>query len=197
MAINCRNKEVMKVEDKEILALYYERSEHAIRETDIKYGKLCRKISMGLLNDKRDSEEIINDTWITMWDTIPPKKPNPFKAYVCRVVKNLSMKKYEYNHAMKRRSNYETSLEELADCISNGGNVEDSALQKELAGVINRFLDSLSKEKRIMFLRRYWFMHSVKEIAKDNHISEKSASMRLTRIRQQLREYLIREGYVL
>lgn len=185
------------MKDEEILALYYQRSEYAIRETELKYGKLCRKISMGILKDKRDSEEIINDTWIAMWDAIPPKKPNPLKAYVCRVVKNLSIKKYEYNHAKKRKSNYEISLEELEDCISDERNVENNALQRELSCLINCFMESLPKEKRIMFLRRYWFMHSVKEIAKDNHISEKNASMKLARIRQQLKIYLIREGYTL
>lgn len=181
--------------DEEILALYYERSENAICETDRKYGKLCRKISIGIIQDKRDSEEIINDTWLALWGSIPPGKPDSFKAYVCRVVKNLSLKKYEYNHARKRRSEYETSLEELADCVSGGENVEESMLQKELVDVINRFLGSISKENRIIFLRRYWFMHSVREIARDNHISEKCASMRLTRIRQQLKTYLHKEGY--
>ncbi len=185
----------MKLTDEEILALYYERSENAICETDRKYGKLCRKISNGIILDKRDREEIINDTWLALWDAIPPGKPDSFKAYVCRVVKNLALKKYEYNHAMKRRSEYEISLEELADCVSGGGNVEESMLQKELVDVINQFLKSISRENRMIFLRRYWFMHSVKDIARDNHISEKSASMRLTRIRQQLKMYLHKEGY--
>lgn len=185
------------MEDVEILALYYKRSEDAIWETDRKYGKLCRTISMNVLNDRRDTEEIMDDTWMAMWDTIPPKKPNPLKAYVCRVVKNLSLKRYEHNHAKKRQSNYEESIEELADCICGKETVESRILGKELEKSVNQFLGNLSKEKRILFLRRYWFMDSVKEIARDNHITEKNASLRLARIRQQLREYLIQEGYVL
>lgn len=182
------------MEDEEILALYLARSEDAIRETELKYGKLCQKISMGILNDRRDSEECLNDTWMVMWNTIPPKKPNPLKAYICRVVKNLSMKKYEYNHAKKRRSEYEASLDELEDCICSSKDVEKSIEKKELTDAVNRFLEKLPREKRILFLRRYWFMHSLKELAKDYHISEKAVSMRLMRTRENLKIFLEREG---
>ena len=189
--------EVMNVEDEEILKLYYARSENAIRETDRKYQKLCRKIAFGILADHRDSEEVVADTWMTLWNTIPPKEPNLFKAYVCRVVKNLALKKYEYNHARKRKSEYESSLDELTECICTRENVEEYVLEKELEEAINEFLENLPKEKRIMFIRRYWFMNSVKKIARDFHISEKSASMRLARLREQLREYLRKESYEL
>ena len=184
------------MEDDEILALYLARSENAITETACKYGKLCLGISFGILHDRRDSEECLNDTWLAMWNTIPPKEPNPFRAYLCRVVKNLSIKKYEYNHAKKRRGEYEASLDELEDCISSRKDIEDSVMQKELIKAVNHFLSELPKEKRILFLRRYWFMHSLKDIARDNHISEKALSMRLARMRGELKEYLGQEGFV-
>ena len=101
------------MEDQKIIDLYTNREERAIHETDKKYGRLCTSISMGILNDIRDSEECVSDTWLTLWNQIPPKKPNPFKAYICRIIKNLSLKRYEYHHAKKRNSQYDLSLEEL------------------------------------------------------------------------------------
>lgn len=183
------------MKDKEIVTLYFERVENAILETDKKYGKLCRKISMGITNDIRDTEEIINDTWMTVWNTIPPKNPHSLKTYICRIAKNLSLKKYEYNHALKRKSEYEYSLEELNDCIGSKENVEEGIMQEELVHVINQFLGNISEENRILFLKRYWFLYSVKDIAKEARISEKNASMRLARIRKQLKQYLRKEGY--
>ncbi len=183
--------------DQEIVAMYFSRSEDAIRETDRKYGCLCRAISMGIVNDSRDCDECLDDTWLTLWNTIPPKEPNPFKAYVCRVAKNLSLKKYEFNHAQKRNSEYETTLNELTECAHSKNYVEEHVDETELVNAINQFLGSLTSKQRVLFLRRYWFTHSVKEIAGDYHISEKTASMRLARIRKKLREFLIREGYLL
>lgn len=187
--------EVDKMKDEKIIELFFQRLEKAIQETDKKYGNLCRNISYRILYNKRDSEEIVNDTWMVLWNHIPPKRPNNFKAFICRITKNLSLKKYEYEHAKKRKSEYEVSINELSDCIMAKNNVENNILQKELAEVINRFLESLPKEKRMLFLKRYWFMKPVKELAKEYHISQKTASMRLSRIRQQLKHYLQEEGY--
>lgn len=186
---------MLQVTDGEIIDLYFARSEDAISETNIKYGKLCFQIIFGILCDKRDSEECINDTWMALWNAIPPKKPNPFKAYVCRVAKNLALKKWEYNHAGKRNSELEMSLEELSDCVNTAVDVEREVEQKLMEDVMNRFLAGLPAEKRILFLRRYWFLHSVKEIADNYHISEKTASMRLARIRKQLKCFLEQEGF--
>ena len=189
------NKGVKKImTDKEIIALYFKRSENAIEQTDVKYGRLCHSISIHILNDKRDSEECVNDTYLTLWNKIPPKEPNPFKAYICRVIKNLSLKKYEFNHAKKRNSEYETSLDELEECVSDGMKVSDSVEFEELKDAINMFLSELPEKKRILFLRRYWFLQPVKEIARDYGITEKNVSMRLLRLRKDLKRYLIDEG---
>lgn len=185
-----RNKGVNNMTDKEIIALYFKRSENAIEQTDVKYGKLCHSISINILNDTRDSEECVNDTYLTLWNKIPPKEPNPFKAYICRIIKNLSLKKYEFNHAKKRNSEYEASLDELEECVSDGTEASESVEFKELQMAIDMFLSELPEKKRILFLRRYWFLQPVKEIAKDYGITEKTASMRLSRLREKLQRYL-------
>lgn len=184
-----------RMEDKDIIALYWERSEKAIEETDIKYGKLCRSISMGIVGDRRDSEEVINDSWLAMWNTLPPQWPKLLKAYVCRIVKNLSLKNFTYNHASKRKCAYQQSLEELDDCAGHGVAIDDGVMREELVKAVNRFLDSLSENNRNIFLARYWFTCSLEEIARQNGITKKTASMRLTRIREQLKKYLRKEGY--
>ena len=117
------------MEDKDIITLYWERSERAIEETDIKYGRLCRSISMGIVDDTRDSEEVINDSWLAVWNTLPPQWPKLFKAYVCRIVKNLSLKRFTHNHALKRKCVYEQSLEELNDCAGHGAAIDDAVMK--------------------------------------------------------------------
>ena len=148
--------------DKEIIALYFKRSENAIEQTDVKYGKLCHSISINILNDTRDSEECVNDTYLTLWNKIPPKEPNPFKAYICRIIKNLSLKKYEFNHAKKRNSEYEASLDELEECVSDGTEASEAVEFKELQMAINMFLSELP-EKTIndskIFLCKFFRKH--------------------------------------
>ena len=183
------------ISDKEIISLFNERSEQAISKTSDKYKNLCFKIADNILNDKRDSEECVSDTWLAPWNNIPPKSPNPLKAYICRIVKNLSLKRYEYNSAGKRKSEYEVSLDELNDCLDKNNDTLKQIEQKQLIETINVFLKKLPKEKRILFIKRYWFMESVKQLAKDYKISETGISMRLSRIRSELKSHLIKEGY--
>lgn len=183
------------MKDKEIIELFFNRSEDAIHQTQLKYGKLCRKISMGILNDIRDVDECINDTWMVLWNHIPPRKPEPLKTYICRITKNLSLKCYKHHHAQKRNSEYELSLQELGECFKTSENVEQEIETQELTQIINRFVSQLPSSKRTMFLQRYWLLMPVKEISELHHISEKNASMKLSRIRTKLKEYLIQEGY--
>lgn len=184
-----------KMEDKDIIALYWDRSEDAIVETDHKYGRMCRKISLNIVGDRRDSEEVINDSWLALWNNLPPEWPKLFKAYICRIVKNLSLKKYTRAHAQKRKCAMEQSLDELQNCAGPGAELEDELLKDELVQSINRFLDSLSEGNRNIFLERYWFTLSLEEIAQQNGVTKKAASMRLARIREQLKKYLRKEGY--
>ena len=176
--------------DQEIIALFWARQESAISATADKYGRYCHSIAYNILYNHFDAEECVNDTYLTLWNKIPPKEPNPFKAYICRIIKNLSLKKYEFNHAKKRNSEYEASLDELEECVSDGTEASEAVEFKELQMAINMFLSELPEKKRILFLRRYWFLQPVKDIAKDYGITEKTASMRLARLREKLQQYL-------
>ena len=184
------------MEDLEIVEMFLARDEMAIAQTKNKYSSLLRHIAMGILSDDRDAEEVLSDTYMAIWDTIPPKKPENLGAYSCRIAKNLSLKKYEYNQAAKRHCEYEAVLDELADLIPSGQNVEKKIESNELKHAINRFIKTLPRKKQTMFLRRYWFSDSVKEIAADMGLTEKNASMRLRRIREKMKDSLSEGGYL-
>ena len=182
------------MDDKAIIDLFFERSEQAIRELDTKYGKTCHKVSYNILNDQQDAEECVNDAYLGTWNAIPPQRPNPLLTFLCRIVRNLSIMRYHANTATKRNSAYDIALEELENCLSSGITVEDEVEGKLLVQTIEDFLDTLSRDSRVIFMRRYWFSDSYAEIAKQVGISEKTVSVRLTRIRNQLREHLTKEG---
>lgn len=182
------------MDDKAIIDLFFERSEQAIRELDTKYGKTCHKVSYNILNNQQDAEECVNDAYLGTWNAIPPQRPNPLLTFLCRVVRNLSIMRYHANTATKRNSAYDIALEELENCLSSGITVEDEVEGKLLVQTIEDFLDTLSRGSRVIFMRRYWFSDSYAEIAKQVGISEKTVSVRLTRIRNQLREHLTKEG---
>lgn len=182
------------MEDRAIIALFFARSEQAIRELDGKYGSTCHRLSNQILNDRRDAEECVNDAYLGMWNSIPPVRPDPLLAYLCRVVRNLSLKCLERRRAAKRNSAYEAALEELEECIPAPGAVEEQVEARELARLIESFLDGRSREDRAIFLGRYWFADPYGEIARRTGLSEKNVSVRLTRLRKQLREYLEQRG---
>ncbi|MBQ8498180.1 MAG: sigma-70 family RNA polymerase sigma factor [Clostridia bacterium] len=175
--------------DEQIIELFFERSEQAIKELDGKYGKVFHALSFKILNNRLDSEECVNDAYLGTWNTIPPSKPNPLLAFVCKIVRNISLKRYEQNIAAKRNSFYDIAMEELENCLSSPS-VEDKITESELTEIIESFLDSLSKENRVIFLRRYWFSDTYADIAKQIGLTEKNISVRLTRIRKELRDYL-------
>ena len=196
--MSARRKEVLSMlDDKSIIELFFGRSEKALEELDSKYGKLCHKLSHNILNNRQDAEECVNDAYLSVWNAIPPAKPAPLRAYLCKVVRNLSLKSYYKKTAEKRNSAYDIAIQELEDCLSAPDTVEAELETKELKRMIESFLDTLSEENCVIFLRRYWFSDSYAEIAERVGISEKSVSMRLVRIRNQLKQYLIkREVYV-
>ncbi|HEX2985350.1 MAG TPA: sigma-70 family RNA polymerase sigma factor [Caproiciproducens sp.] len=181
------------MDDREIINLFFERSERAITELSKKYGGICREISQNILNNSFDAEECVNDAYLGAWNSIPPQEPNPLKTYICRIVRNLSIKKYHTNTAMKRNSYYDIALDELEDCISDSDTVEEDFTAHELAKTINCFLSTLDKNSRIMFVRRYWFSDSLSEIAAMFNITSHNASVRLLRIRKKLHHYLEKE----
>lgn len=182
------------MEDAKIIDLFFLRSEAAVTELEKKYGTACKQLAFHILNSKEDAEECVNDAYLAVWNNIPPNRPDPLRAYLCRIVRNLSIKKYKANTAEKRNSFYDMSLEELAECIPARETVEDQWDAKELGKQLDAFLGTLDQKSRILFLRRYWFSESLAELASEFHITEHNAAVRLSRIRAKLRNYLSKEG---
>lgn len=176
------------MKDEKIIDLFFDRSENAIKELDLKYGKLFYNLSNNIVNNKQDAEECVNDAYLGAWNTIPPQNPNPLLSYVCKIVRNISIKSYWKN---KKHSSYTLALEELEPFICGTSTTESELEVKELTTIIEKFLDTLSKENRIIFIKRYWFCDSHKDIAEYMGFSEKNISVRLTRIRQKLKKHLI------
>ena len=176
--------------DEQIIGLFFERSEQAITELDKKYGRVCHSVSYNILSNRQDAEECVNDAYLGVWNAIPPAKPNPLLAFVCKIVRNISLKRYEQNTAVKRNSKYDVAMEELEECLASSATIEEEIAERELTKMIESFLDSLSKENRVIFLRRYWFSDTYADIAKQVGLTEKNVSVRLTRIRKELRKHL-------
>lgn len=185
------------IDDRSIIELLFARSEKGLAELDEKYGKLCHKLSHNILNSRQDAEECVNDAYLGIWNAIPPAKPNPLRAYVCKVVRNISLKLYYRTKAEKRNSVYDIAIQELEDYLPAPNTVEAEMETRELTLIIEEFLDTLNEENCVIFLRRFWFSDTYTEIAKRTGISEKSVSMRLVRIRKQMKQYLLeREVYI-
>ena len=182
------------MDDQKIIELFLARSELAIQSLAAKYEKLLHKISFHILHDDEDVAECINDTYLGVWNAIPPARPNPLSAFVCKITRNLSLKRYRANSAVKRGASLEVSLEELEPCIPTPS-AEEEWNARELGRVINCFLQSLEQESRILFVRRYWFADAIGDIAADLRISENLAAVRLKRLRGRLKVYLEKEGY--
>ena len=183
------------MEDRRIIDLYWARSEEAISETARKYGRYCRAIARNILNNDEDAEECVSDAYLRLWNAIPPARPNRLQTYLGRIVRNLSLNKREKASAEKRGAGQiPLILDELAECIpddSDGEAVTESILIKD---VLDRFLDTLSPEARKIFVRRYWYMSSLKEIAAEYGISEGNAAVSLLRTRMKLKTVLEKEG---
>lgn len=181
--------------DSEIIDLFYMRSERAIMELAAKYGNVCNKVAKNILNNILDAEECVNDAYLGAWNTIPPQNPNPLLTYICRIVRNLSIKKYHANTSVKRNSFYDAALDELGECVSSSESVEEEISAKELTRQIDYFLDTLDAESRILFVRRYWYAYSISELAEQFGLKSNTVSVRLSRIRDKLRDYLKGEGF--
>ena len=185
------------MDDSKIIALFFARSEQAIGELSAKYGKLCNHIALNILGNPEDAEECVNDAYLGAWNTIPPQKPNPLQAYICKIVRNIAVTKYHANTAKKRNSYYDVALEELENCLSSPDTPESTLRAKELSHLLDRFLSGLDTRSRVMFVRRYWYSDSVTAIAEILHTRPNSVSVQLSRIRTKLRKFLIQEGYIL
>lgn len=183
------------MEDKQIVALYFERSETAISETAYKYGNYCRYIAYNILHNHEDSEECVNDTYLKAWNNIPPHQPSVLKTFLGKITRNLSLDKYEQHHAAKRYSGQLPLIfDELQECLPASDNTENIIEEMTLTDILNRFLSSLSLEQRKIFMRRYWYFASIKEIAAAYGMRESKIKMSLLRSRNALKTLLEKEG---
>lgn len=186
------------MEDKQIVDLYWARSEKAISETADKYGRYCYTIAYNILHSNEDSEECVNDTYLHAWNAMPDQRPNRLSAFLGRITRNLSLKRWEKYTAKKRGAGQvPLALDELRECIPATNYTDSVADDIVLTDVLNRFLASLTAEKRNIFMRRYWYLSPVAEIASDLAISESKVKMSLLRSRNELKQLLEKEGITL
>jgi RNA polymerase sigma-70 factor (ECF subfamily) len=182
------------MDDKKIVELYFERNEEAIRETDRKYGKYCFYIAQNILCHREDSRECVNDTYVRAWNAIPPHRPSRLSTFLGKITRNLALDRYAYRKAEKRLDNTALVYEELSECIpdpAGKGSVEDEVVLKM---AVDSFLSTLDKQKRTLFLRRYWYLSPIKELARDFSMSESNVKITLHRIRLQFKEHLAQQG---
>jgi len=188
------------LEDLRIIDLYWTRSEDAIFETDKKYGKYCRYIAYHILYSHEDSAECVNDTYVRAWNTMPPARPEKLSAFVGKITRNLALDRLEYNNAQKRCTETMLVLDELAESLpaEETKNVEGTLAESiVIRDVLNRFLESLSLPTRAVFMRRYWYMNTIKEIAQNYGLSESNVKVTLLRTRKKFKELLEKEGIIL
>ena len=178
------------MDDTRIIAMYRERDEHAIEETAAKYGRLCLTVATNLLASPEDANECVNDTWLALWNSIPPEKPRCLRAYLAKLSRNIALDYIKHNNAEKR-SGATVLLDELAECIPD----PQWQSENELKELLREFVNGLDPETQRIFLRRYWYNHSIKELAKAMHCSENRITGILFRTRKKLRNYLEKEGY--
>jgi len=181
------------LDDRTIIELYFARDEQAIKETDTKYGKLCYRIANNILNNDEDSQECVNDTYVGVWNTIPPTRPNNFKAFVCRITRNLSLKRIETATRQKRSQATVVSLDELAEILPDE-NIADGVTDETIGKAISDFLRGQKEDVRNVFVRKYYFFDSIGEIAKRYGFTESKVKNMLYHTRNKLKDYLIKEG---
>ncbi len=184
------------MEDEKIIRLFFLRDEAALHHTAQKYGTRLRSISFGITADERTAEECENDTYLQAWNSIPPNEPKTyFYAFLSRIVRHISIDRCRKRMSLKRSGYLVELTDELAACLPTSDDVACTMDAKMLGETINRFLLTLSQEKRIIFIRRYFYLNSISEISHRLSISESKVKTTLFRVRNDLRSYLIKEGY--
>lgn len=183
------------MEDQKIIDLYFDRAETAISETDAKYGNYCYSIAYNILTNNEDAEESVSDTYMAAWNAMPPRRPSVLATFLGKITRHLSIDRWRSRSRYKRGGGeIILALEELEDCASTGGSVEQEYERKQLARLINRFLDSLPETERRVFLCRYWYLDAIRDIADHCGFSESKVASMLHRTRKKLRAELEKEG---
>ena len=184
------------MEDGEIVRLFFERSEQAVAEAMAKYKGYCTKIALNILYSREDAEECVNDAFMKLWEQIPPNNPEILSIFIGTITRNLAINRYKQALAQKR-GNGEAAMafEELDAVISDNVSIENEAERRELLDEINKFLRKLPEKKRNIFICRYWYCDSLRDIAARFSVSESNVSVILNRTRGALREYLQKRGF--
>ena len=183
--------------DEEIVSLYFDRNQQAIQESMNAYGGYCGRIAGSILKIQEDAEEAVSDTWLHAWNAIPPTRPNSLRIFLGRITRNLALSLWRRKTADCRGAGeVDLALDELAECVGSGSNPEQLVQTQELDRIVNTFLRAESDINRAVFLRRYFYLESSKEIALRLGTSDSNVRMILSRTRKRLREYLKKEGYI-
>ena len=184
------------MDDLNIVEMFWNRNEDAIREAEMKYGAYCHSIAYGILGDFSDSEECVNDTFLRAWDSIPPHRPSMLRGFLGKLTRNLALDRYR-KYSAEKRAGLRTTL--VLDELKEGlavGDCSEKVVQSIVVGdVLNRFLATLPKDTKTVFMRRYWFFSSVEEISRDMAQSKSKVKMTLMRTRKKLRDFLESEGF--
>lgn len=185
------------MEDRAIIALYFQRAEQAITETIQKYGSLCRSIAQNLLPVRQDAEECVNDTWQAAWQRIPPERPAVLSAFLGRITRNLAISRFRRNTAKRRDAGLSVLLSELEDCVPAGETTEEAFDRKLLGEHISNWLESLPADDRALFLRRYWYGESLQDLAAVSSVSYSRLTQKMYKLRCSLKAALEAEGVVI
>ncbi len=185
------------MEDPKIIELFWQRDEQAIAATEARYGRLCHRLAENILNNHEDAQECVADMLVQAWHSIPPEKPVHFRAWLCRIVRNLALNRWNKIHAQKRGSGVMALFDELEDCIPSPNGIEEVMEEMELSAVISQWLRSLDREDRVLFLRRYWFGEALQDLAKERQTDPGLLAGRMFRLRRSLRKHLEKEGVLL
>ena len=182
------------MDDNKIIELYFERDESAITETDRKYGAYCFTAANNILNDRSDAEECVNDTWFHAWNAMPPKRPQVLKMFLLKITRNISLDRYKASHT-KRRGSGETelSINELSECVAGTKDIFGEVMEREVSRLIREFVHGLPERERSVFIRRYFFLESVRTVAQRYGMSEGSVMTQLSRTRKKLKDLLEKE----
>ncbi len=183
------------MEDRQIVELYWARDEKAIGETDKKYGRYCHYIAHHILGNDEDAKEVVNDTYLKTWNTVPPHEPDPLKPYIGTISRQLALDTYRAQHTQKRGGQVPLVLDELMGCIPDEDSGADIGESVALSDALSRFLRSLPPRNRNIFVRRYFYMSTIEEIAQDFSVKPNAITMLLLRTRRNLAKFLKKEGF--
>lgn len=194
------------IDDEHIIDLLFRRDESGISALAVKYGGVCQSLAYNIVHSWSDAEECVNDTYLYAWNCIPPHRPNPLQSFILKIVRNVSLKKYRANTIQRRNSNYNIALEEIENELSISSisyhntveaEIEAKEDAKELVGIIEKFIDSLSEDNQAILIRRYWLLESYDSISAAFGISKHHAVVKLSRIRKKMYKYLTERGVIL